>query len=189
MRARKPRELAIMMHLAEWRENMARKHDVPRGRVIKDDMIYEIISNPPKDDRALSAMRSMKRGFDKSRYGRELLEAIGQALTIKPDQFPVLPAPRQAPEGTAAATEMLKVLLKLTVEEEGVAAKVIANVSDLERIAADDHADVSALRGWRYELFGERALQLKNGEIALGFSGKKIHVFKLPDNVKQIAAE
>jgi ribonuclease D len=189
MRARKPRELAIMMKLAEWRENMARKMDVPRGRVIKDDMIYEIMSNPPRDDRALGSMRSMKRGFDKNRYGRELLEAIAQALAVDPDQLPVLPIPRQAPEGTAAATEMLKVLLKLTVEEEGVAAKVIANVSDLERIAADDLADVSALSGWRYELFGERALQLKNGEIALGFSGKKIQVFKIPDSAKQIAAE
>jgi ribonuclease D len=189
MRARKPRELAIMMKLAEWRENMARKMDVPRGRVIKDDMIYEIMSNPPRDDRALGAMRSMKRGFDKNRYGRELLEVIAQALALEPDQLPVLPIPRQAPEGTAAATEMLKVLLKLTVEEEGVAAKVIANVSDLERIAADDLADVSALSGWRYELFGERALQLKNGEIALGFSGKKIQVFKIPDSAKQIAAE
>ena len=76
---------------------------------------------------------------------------------------------------------MLKVLLKLTVEEEGVAAKVIANVADLERIAADDNADVSALRGWRRELFGERALKLKNGEIALGFTGKKISVIELED--------
>ena len=189
MRARKPRELAIMKKLAQWRENMARKMDVPRGRVIKDDMIYEIMSNPPRDDRALGSMRSMKRGFDKHRYGRELLEVIAQALAVNQDQLPALPIPRQAPEGTAAATEMLKVLLKLTVEEEGVAAKVIANVSDLERIAADDLADVSALRGWRYELFGHRALQLKNGEIALGFSGKKIQVFKLPDSAKQIAAE
>ena len=189
MRARKPRELAIMKIVAEWRETMARSIDVPRGRIIKDDMIYEIMSNPPRDENALAGMRSMKRGFDRSRYGRRLLEVVANALKIENDKLPILPKPRQAPEGNGAATEMLKVLLKLTVEEEGVAAKVIANVADLERIAADDCADVSALRGWRYEIFGERALKLKNGEIALGFCGKKISVIKVPKDTRSIAAE
>lgn len=179
MRARKPRELAVMQHVAEWRETMARQNDVPRGRVVKDDLIYEVMSNPPKNENALGGLRSIKRGFDKGRYAKGLLEAIAKALAVDADDLPKIPRSRQAPEGTAAATEMLKVLLKLTVEEEGVAAKVIANVSDLERIAADDNADVDALRGWRRELFGKRALRLKNGEIALGFSGKKISVINL----------
>ena len=181
MRARKPRELAIMKSVAQWRETMARNNDVPRGRIVKDDMIYEIMSNPPRNENALGGLRSMKRGFDRGRYGRALLEVVADALAINDDQLPILPKPRQAPQGTGAATEMLKVLLKLTVEEQGVAAKVIANVADLERIAADDGADVSALHGWRYELFGEQALKLKNGEIALGFSGKKICVIEVPD--------
>ena len=181
MRARKPRELAIMKSVAQWREQMARNNDVPRGRIVKDDMIYEIMSNPPRNENALGGLRSMKRGFDKGRYGRPLLEVVADALAINDDQLPILPKPRQAPQGTGAATEMLKVLLKLIVEEQGVAAKVIANVADLERIAADDGADVSALHGWRYELFGEQALKLKNGEIALGFSGKKICVIEVPD--------
>ncbi|MCF6320862.1 MAG: ribonuclease D [Rhizobiaceae bacterium] len=189
MRARKPRELAIMQHIARWRETTARANDVPRGRVIKDDVIYEIMSNPPRNESALGAMRGIKRGFDRNRYGAGLLEAVANALAVPNDQLPTLPKPRQAPEGTGAAAEMLKVLLKLTVEEEGVAAKVIANVADLERIAADDNADVSALRGWRRELFGERALKLKNGEIALGFSGRKITVIELGENAKRMAAE
>lgn len=179
MRARKPRELAVMQRVAEWREETARENDVPRGRVVKDDLIYELMSNPPRNEKALCAMRGIKRGFDRGRYGKGLLTAIAEALEIDNSDLPKLPKPRQAPEGTGAATEMLKVLLKLTVEEEGVAAKVIANVADLERIAADDNADVSALRGWRRELFGERALKLKNGEIALGFNGKKISIIEL----------
>ena len=179
MRARKPRELAVMQYVAEWRELTARKYNVPRGRVVKDDLIYEVMSNPPRTEKALGGLRSIKRGFDKGRYGRGLLDAIAVALSLNDDELPPIPKPRQAPEGTGAATEMLKVLLKLTVEEEGVAAKVIANVADLERIAADDNADVCALRGWRRELFGERALKLKNGEIALGFSGRKISVIDL----------
>ena len=179
MRARKPRELAVMQSVAEWRETTARQNDVPRGRVVKDDLIYEVMSNPPRNENALNGMRSVKRGFDKGRYSAGLLEAVAKALALDNDELPKLPKPRQAPEGTGAATEMLKVLLKLTVEEEGVAAKVIANVADLERIAADDNADVCALRGWRRELFGERALKLKNGEIALGFSKRKISVIEI----------
>ncbi len=179
MRARKPRELAIMQAVAQWREETARQNDVPRGRVVKDDLIYEVMSNPPRNEHALNSLRSIKRGFDKGRYAKGLLGAIASALALDNSELPRLPKPRQAPEGTGAATEMLKVLLKLTVEEEGVAAKVIASVADLERIAADDNADVCALRGWRKELFGNRALKLKNGEIALGFNGKKISVIEL----------
>ncbi len=189
MRARKPRELAIMQHVAEWREIAARKNDVPRGRVVKDDLIYEIMSNPPRNQKALGAMRGIKRGFDFSRYATGLLAAIEQAVVLDPDEMPTLPKQRQAPEGTAAATEMLKVLLKLTAEEEGVAAKVIANVADLERIAADNEADVCALRGWRRELFGERALKLKNGELALGFENRKICVVELGQGEKAQAAQ
>jgi ribonuclease D len=59
------------------------------------------------------------------------------------------------------------VLLRMTSESHGVAAKVIATVDDLERIASDDNANVAALKGWRRELFGDRALALKHGKLAL----------------------
>jgi ribonuclease D len=85
-----------------------------------------------------------------------------------------MPRGRQAPEGSGAAVDLMKVLLKLVGENEGVAAKIIATVDDLEEIAASDEADVAALRGWRRELFGEMALKVKRGEIALTFDGRKV---------------
>ena len=108
-----------------------------------------------------------------------LLEAVSQALDIPNEDLPVVPRPSRSPEGTSAATELLKTLLKLTAEQHGVAGKVIANSDDLEKIAADDEADVPALRGWRRELFGKQALELKRGEIALGFEDRKIQVIEL----------
>ncbi len=90
------------------------------------------------------------------------------------DQLPKLPRPVQAPEGCSAATEMLKLLLKLVAEQNGVAAKIIATVDDLEKIAADDQADVMALKGWRRELFGEKALRLKHGQVAISYQNRKI---------------
>lgn len=176
MRVRKPRELAIMKRVAEWREETARSKNVPRGRVIRDDAIYDIAARAPSNLQQLGNLRSLTRGFDKQRYGDSLLAAIAEAKAIPENELPRLPRQKQMPEGCGAATEMLKVLLKLTVERHGVAAKIIATVDDLEKIAADDNADVRALRGWRKELFGNRALELKNGRIALGYNNRKVEV-------------
>ncbi len=62
----------------------------------------------------------------------------------------------------------------MTAERHGVAAKVIATVDDLERIAGDDDADVPALKGWRRELFGEKALALKHGRLALAIENGRV---------------
>jgi len=178
MRARKPRELAIMKEVAKWREETARANNVPRGRVIRDDAIYDVCSRAPSSMQKLSELRGLSRGFDKNRYGQGLLNAIATAKEIPDEKLPKLPRPRQAPEGCQAATEMLKVLLKVTVEKYGVAAKIIATVDDLEKIAADDKADVAALKGWRKELFGRQALDLKNGRIALGYRDRAVQIIK-----------
>lgn len=179
MRARKPRELAIMKKVAEWRETIAREQDIPRGRVIRDDAIYDIAARAPTTMQKLSDLRSLSRGFDKNRFGEGILKAVNDAKSIPDSELPKIPRPKQAPEGCGAATEMLKVLLKLTVEKHGVAAKVIATVDDLEKIAADDEADVAALKGWRKELFGNRALDLKNGKIALGYNNREIQLIEM----------
>jgi len=114
-----------------------------------------------------------------TRFGDGIINAVKAAKSIPDEELPKIPRPKQTPEGCGAATEMLKVLLKLTVEKHGVAAKVIATVDDLEKIAADDTADVAALKGWRKELFGNRALDLKNGRIALGYNNREIQLIEM----------
>jgi ribonuclease D len=179
MRVRKPLDLAVMQSVAQWREQSARDRNVPRGRVIKDDAIYEIAQQHPKDKNALGRLRALPKGFENSRHCEGLLEAVAAAHEIPVDELPVVPRPTRSPEGTGAATELLKVLLKVIAEQQGVASKVIATVDDLEKIAADDNADVPALQGWRLEMFGKQALELKRGDIALGFEDKKIQVIEL----------
>ena len=179
MRVRKPLDLAVMQSVAQWREQSARDRNVPRGRVIKDDAIYEIAQQHPKDKNALGRLRALPKGFENSRHCEGLLEAVAAAHEIPVDKLPVVPRPTRSPEGTGAATELLKVLLKVIAEQQGVASKVIATVDDLEKIAADDNADVPALQGWRLEMFGKQALELKRGDIALGFEDKKIQVIEL----------
>ena len=179
LRVRKPREFALLKMIAEWRENLARQNNVPRGRIIKDDAIYELCAQPPQSISDISELRGLSRGFDKGRHGNAVLEMVRTTMALEKSQLPLMPQSRQAPEGTAAAAELLKVLLKLIVEKHGVAAKVIATVDDLEQIAADDEADVAALKGWRRELFGEPALRLKNGRLALGFDGKNVSLIDI----------
>ncbi|OEC93110.1 MULTISPECIES: ribonuclease D [unclassified Rhizobium] len=180
MRLRKPQELAVLKYVAAWREREARARNVPRARVLKDDAIYEIAQQQPKDTEALARLRTIPKGWERSAAGTAVLEAINAALALPKAEMPHPPRHQQAPEGTAAASELLKVLLKLIAEKHGVAPKVIANSDDLDKIAAEgEKADVAALTGWRRDLFGETALQLIQGQVALRFVGKRIETIAL----------
>ena len=177
-RVRKPKELAILIEVAAWREREAQARDVPRGRVLKDDVIGDIAVQAPTSVERLSHLRSLPKGFERSRWGDQIIEAVKRGLERDHKTLPRLE--RFRPAANAQATvELLKVLLRMTAERHGVAAKVIATVDELDRIAADDDADVPAMKGWRRELFGEKALALKHGQLALAVDkGKVITVEK-----------
>lgn len=179
MRVRKPRELAVLQALAAWREVEARARDVPRQRVLKDDALYEIAQQGPRDAEALSRLRTIPKGWERSSTAAQLLEIVVEALDMPRDEMPEMPRQVQLPEGTGAATELLKVLLKLVADKENVAAKMLASGDDLDRIAAHgEKADVAALSGWRREVFGEQALRLIRGELGLKFDKRRIRVFE-----------
>ena len=179
-RLRKPSELAILKFVAAWREREARSRNVPRSRVLKDDAIFEIAQQQPKDTEALSRLRTIPKGWERSASGSAVVEAVNAALALPKSEMPHAPKPTRSPEGSGAAVELLKVLLKLIADREGVAAKVIANTDDLEKIAAEgEDADVAALHGWRRDLFGDTALKLISGGVALRFVDKKVEAVEL----------
>jgi ribonuclease D len=172
-RARKPKELAVLMEVAAWREREAQTRDVPRGRVLKDDVVGEIAQQAPTTVERLAGLRSLPRGFERSKWGQDILAAVARGLARDPKSLPKFE--RQRGSGNGAATvELLKVLLRMTAERHAVAAKVIATIDELEQIAMDDEADVPALHGWRRELFGEKALALKQGKLALAVEHGKV---------------
>ncbi|MCK8781585.1 ribonuclease D [Rhizobium sp. NTR19] len=179
-RLRKPTELAVVKFVAAWREREARNRNVPRSRVLKDDAIYEIAQQQPKDTEAMSRLRTIPKGWERSASGAAIIEAVNAALALPKSDMPHAPKHVHVPEGTAAAVELLKVLLKLISDREGVAAKIIANTDDLEKIAAEgENAEVAALNGWRRDLFGNTALKLINGGVALRFVNKKVEAVDL----------
>jgi ribonuclease D len=172
-RVRKPKELAVLIEIAAWREREAQTRDVPRGRVLKDDVIGDIAVQAPTTPERLGQLRSLPKGFERSRWGEQIVDAVRRGLERDQKTLPRLERFRPAVNG-AATVELLKVLLRMTAERHGVAAKVIATVDELDRIAADDEADVPAMKGWRRELFGEKALALKHGRLALAVDRGKV---------------
>lgn len=176
MRIKKPLQLAVLMEIAAWREREAQARDVPRGRILKDDAIYEIAEQHPTTAEALARLRTIPRGFERSRTAEDILEVVRKAVDLPKDKLPKVPKVKPASDGNGAAVDLLKVLLKMTSEEHGVAARVIATVDDLEAIAGDNNADVPPLHGWRRELFGEQALKLKRGDISLRLDGRRVTI-------------
>ena len=172
-RVRKPRDLAVLIEVAAWREREAQSRDVPRSRVLKDEVIGDIATQHPATVAKLAQLRSLPKGFERSRWGGDIVEAVKRGLERDPKTLPRLDRFTPAPNG-AATVELLKVLLRMTAETHGVAAKVIATIDELDRIAADDNADVPSMKGWRRELFGEKALALKHGKLALAVEKGKV---------------
>jgi ribonuclease D len=172
-RVRKPKELAVLIEVAAWREREAQSRDVPRSRVLKDEVIADIAVQAPTTVEKLKTLRSLPKGFERSRWGEAIIGAVERGLARDVKSLP-RPARLQSTVNGTAVVELLKVLLRMISERHHVAAKVIATVDDLERIAADDAADVPALTGWRRELFGDKALALKHGELALAIERGKV---------------
>lgn len=179
-RARKPRDLAVLMELAAWRESEAQQRDVPRSRILKDDVLVEVALAAPRSTESLAALRAFPRGMEKSKAGVDILSAIERGLARDPKTLPKIERERHS--GGGATVELLKVLLRQVSEKTGVAAKMIATVDDLEAIAAsDDPRDVPAMTGWRREIFGEKALELKHGRLALTVENGRVIALEWQD--------
>ncbi|SDM50505.1 ribonuclease D [Methylobacterium phyllostachyos] len=174
-RMRKPREIAVLMEVAAWREGEAQTRNVPRGRVLKDEAVIDIASAAPRNAESLGRLRTIPAGFERSRTGAEILAAVERGLSRDTSDIR-MPERLRRSGGNGAIVELLKVLLKAVCEAEGVAPKIIATVDDLEAVADDDTAEVPALEGWRRTLFGEKALALKQGRLALSVEAGRIVV-------------
>ena len=161
------RYLAVLRSLATWREEEAQQRDVPRGRVLRDEQLFDIAAHRPATEDELSRSRGINRDLARGRIGTAILEAVSRGLELPDSELPK-PQPKQhSANGIGPLMDLLKVMLKLRCEEHDVAQKLIANTADLEQIAISDEADVLALRGWRFDIFGRDALALKHGTVAL----------------------
>ncbi len=175
-RVRTQRAMAVFMELAAWRERLAQNTDKPRGHILKDEALSDIATQQPRNLNKLGNMRSINSSFQRSNSALEVIDAIERGLERSLDDVPVPKVGSALSAADAATVELLKVLLKATAAAHRVAPKMLADAADLELIATHARADVPALKGWRRTIFGDLALQLKDGKVALALADGEIKV-------------
>jgi ribonuclease D len=171
VRSRDPRFLAVVQALAAWRERTAQERDLPRNRVIRDDLLLEVAANRPASQDEMARLRRVS--LDR-RAAAGAVEAVRAALAVPEAELPRIEPPAKTPRGLGPMVELLRVLLKLQCEEHHVAQRLVATSADLEAIAMEEAPQVAALKGWRYEVFGRAALALKRGDIGLAIRAGRL---------------
>ncbi len=186
-RTNNPRFLAVLRELAAWRELEARSRDIPRSRVLRDEALLEIASDPPRNAEGLARVRGLSKNLAEGRQGQAILSALKRVEGMDPSEFPKVEREIHRPRAPGPIIELLKVLLKLQSDAHDVAQKLIATSDDLERLASDEAGDLAVLHGWRREVYGEAALKLKRGELALAIRKGRLEAIPVPR--KEGAAE
>ncbi|MFP4313778.1 MAG: ribonuclease D [Alphaproteobacteria bacterium] len=174
IRSPNPKNLAVLRELTAWREERAISKDLPRTWIMRDDTLADIASQSPKKAEGLKKIRNIPGEFTKGHKAENLIKLIEKGLKTPAQDCPHVVKKKPLPANVAAKVDILKMLLKIKSSEYGVAAKLIASSDDLEQIAFGETEGIAALKGWRAEVFGEDALAMKDGKIAIGLKDGKI---------------
>jgi ribonuclease D len=172
------RFLSILRAVAAWREREAQRINIPRQRLVKDETLLEIAATTPTNAAELARARGISEGFAKGKSGLSLVAAIAEARALPDAALPEMRENRPGPVASPALVALLKVLLAAKSEAHNVAPRLLANSEDLDRLATEAAPDVPALKGWRREVFGEAALALKAGRLALGVDGRRVKLIE-----------
>jgi ribonuclease D len=163
----KPQVIAVLKQLAAWRESEAQRRNIPRNRVLRDEVLADMAVHPPKNVDELKRVRGLGEDVAKSKHGAAILEAVKRGLDAPRVKGPAVERRERLPSELQPVLEMLKMLLRIVASEQGVAGRLIASSDDLEELAKRDDAAIPAMEGWRYEVFGREALNMKHGKTAL----------------------
>ena len=172
------RMLGMLRAAAAWREREAQRVNVPRGRLMKDESLLELAATAPETAEALGRVRGVTRGFAEGKSGQSLLQALQAARSLPDEALPDAKRERDGPRASPALVALMKVLLAAKGEDHHVASRLLASSDDLDRLATEPEPDIPALHGWRRELFGNDALALKEGRLAMGVSGRRVKLIR-----------
>ena len=172
------RMLGILRALTAWREREAQRSNIPRQRMLKDEALLELAATAPTDPDQLARARGITRGFAEGKTGASLLAAVAEAKALPDEAMPSLPIHRDGPKPSPALVSLLKVLLAAKCEQFHVAPKLVANSEEIDRLAGEDNPNLPSLTGWRADVFGNDALALKAGKLALGVDGKRVKLIR-----------
>lgn len=181
LRVKNRKALAILIELAAWRERLAQSQNVPRGRILRDEALFDIANQAPNTVDKLSELRTLSDGFARSARAKDIVDAVKRGTDRDPKTVPPLDNPAPMSAEANATVELLKVLLKAAAARHRVAPRLIADTDELEQIASESAPPVRTLGGWRRLVFGEDALRLKRGEIALTLKRGEVVAIAAPD--------
>ena len=177
---RNPAVLGRLKALAAWRETEARSKNLPRGRIIKDDTMAELVAHPPKTQEDLGRVRGLSAGWRNNDIGSRLITAIAAAQPLDADELPDREPRRPSlTKDGALVSDLLKLLLKIRSKETGVAAKLIARSDDLEALACGVRKNLKILSGWRFEQFGKDALDLVEGRLGFAIENGRLKMSRI----------
>ena len=166
----KPKGAAVLRELAAWREAEARRRNVPRGRVMRDEVLLQLARHPPKSVHELRGLRGVH-SSEVDRQGEQLLAIITSALALPPSAWPEVPRERKPDPESTGIVELLQAVLKARAAEEGIAPTMLATSSDLQMLVEAKQnrttLDVPILRGWRRQLAGDLLLQVLDGAVTI----------------------
>lgn len=175
VKSAKPKQLAVLRELAAWREKKAQKKDIPKAHIIRDDTLVDISFHPPKRHEDLNRIRGFPKGHEKGALGQQIFDAAQKGLQTDKKDWPKVERKQVLPKEYQGALEMLKMLLRIRAAENDVAARLIASKEDLEAIAQyREKAETPALKGWRKRIFGDDALKMLEGKVALQLKNNKV---------------
>ncbi len=167
-----PKMLNLLKHLASWRENECQKRNIPRNRLIRDDVLINISFAKPKTIDELKIIRGIPKNLSNDQF-HQIINTIQCSLKIEREEWPFI-SNSTSPKISKSSLELLKLLLKYCSEESGLAEKIIASTEDLKSILEGQKKDIKAFTGWRNEIFGKMALSLLNGKLAFKIEKGKI---------------
>ena len=177
-RIQNKKQQAVLMSVAAWREREAQSRNVPRGRILKDEAVGEIAIQMPQTPQDVNDLRLVSKGTGNSQMGAALLKAVQHGLARDPETVPGKPKFEEMSSGAQAAAEVLKLALKVVCENNGLAPKLIASSAEIEALAVDDAADIPAMKGWQFDMFGKVALDLKHGRAVIGMDRGKVVILQ-----------
>jgi ribonuclease D len=168
-RIQNKKQFGVLMSIAAWREREAQSRNVPRGRVLKDEALAEIAIQMPQKPEDINQLRLVSKGTANSNMGAAILNAVADGLARDSKNIPDFKGRNDDMSAAAqAAAEVLKLALKVACENEGIAPKLLASAAEIDAIAIDDNAKVPLMEGWRREVFGNLALDIKHGKACIG---------------------
>lgn len=170
------RRLATLRELVTWRDERAKDQNIPRGWVLKDLALRDIVSHPPQNANDLGRVRGIG-GIAQGQIGKEILQCIQTAAALPLAECPPLDLEINDNQANENAVVLLRALLKHVCRINKVASKLVASAPELEQIALGANTRVD--QGWRWDVFGKYARELLAGEIALGLKSGGVRIVKI----------